>query len=151
METDWVELHADHLTENREYALEPLRINWVGETTIRIADDPELLDAAARSGAKYLLLGIETASKEALKRVGKDFVKLEKLKEQLSRLHTHGIIVDTTAIFGLDEHTPEIFNETARFFHDIGVGITAPAIAIPFPGSRFYKQLEQENPLLSNN
>ncbi|MES0871996.1 B12-binding domain-containing radical SAM protein [Pseudovibrio sp. SCP19] len=157
METDWVELHADHLTEDRDYALElfkalePLKIRWAGETTIRIADDPELLEAAARSGAKYLLIGIETPSKAALKRAGKGFVKPENLKSQISNIHAHGIIVDTTAIFGFDEHTPEIFIETAKFYHEIGVDITAPAIAIPFPGSRFYKQLEQEDRLLSDN
>ncbi|SDR31652.1 radical SAM protein [Pseudovibrio sp. Tun.PSC04-5.I4] len=157
METDWLELHADHLTEDREYALElfkalePLKISWAGETTIRIADDPELLEAAAKSGAKYLLIGIETSSKAALKRAGKGFVKPENLKEQISRIHAHGIIVDTTAIFGFDEHTTEIFIETAKFFHDIGVDLTAPAIAIPFPGSRFYNQLVDEGRLLSDN
>lgn len=157
MPADWVELHSDHLTEDREYALElfrrmePLNIGWVGETTIRIADDQELLDAAARSGCKYLLIGIESISKAALKRAGKGFVKPEKLKEQIARIHAKGIAVDSAAVLGLDEHTPEIFKETADFYHDIGVDVSAPAITIPFPGTRFYKQLEDEGRLLSED
>ena len=65
--TDWFELHADNLTANREYALElfqalkPLNIKWSGEATIKLADDGELLKAAAESGCQWLLIGIETA------------------------------------------------------------------------------------------
>ncbi|MCG8620265.1 MAG: radical SAM protein, partial [Desulfobacterales bacterium] len=70
--TDWFELHADNLTANRDYALDlfralaPLKINWMGEATIKLADDPELLQAAAQSGCKGLLIGIETPSAAAL-------------------------------------------------------------------------------------
>ena len=157
MPADWVELHSDHLCEDRAYALElfrrmePLGINWVGETTIRIADDPELLEAAAKSGCKYLLIGIETVDKSALKRVGKGFVKPEQLADQLARIHAQGIVVDSAAILGFDENTPEIFEATADHYHDIGVDVTAAAIAIPFPGTLFYKQLEAEGRLLSDN
>lgn len=155
LETDWLELHSDHLTDDRDYALalfkalEPLKINWVGETTIRIADDPELLEAAAKSGCRYLLIGIETTSKEALKRSGKGFVKLDKLKEQLDRIHAHGIVVDSAAILGFDEHDTSIFSESAATFHDVGVDITVPAIMIPFPGSRLFDQLEDEGRILT--
>ncbi|MCT4657326.1 MAG: B12-binding domain-containing radical SAM protein [Cohaesibacter sp.] len=157
METDWVELHADHLTEDRDYALrlfkalEPLKINWVGETTIRIADDPELLEAAAKSGCRYLLVGIETVSKEALKRSGKGFVKLDKLKDQIKFLHDHGIAVDSAAILGFDEHDTSIFKESAELFHDFGVDISVPAIMIPFPGSRQFAQLEAEGRILTRD
>ncbi len=155
LETDWLELHSDHLTDDRDYALalfkalEPLKINWVGETTIRIADDPELLEAAAKSGCRYLLIGIETTSKEALKRSGKGFVKMDKLKEQLDRIHAHGIVVDAAAILGFDEHDTSIFSESATTFHDMGVDISVPAIMIPFPGSRTFNQLEEEGRILT--
>ncbi len=155
--TNWTELHSDHLTEDREYALElfrrmePLGLSWVGETTIRIADDEELLEAAARSGCKYLLIGIESISKAALKRAGKGFVKPDKLKDQLARIHAKGIAVDSAAVLGLDDQSPDIFKETADFFHEIGVDASAPAITIPFPGTRFYKQLEEEGRLLSDD
>lgn len=79
------------LTEERDHALklfraiEPSGLNWVGETTIKIAHDSELLEAAAKSGRKYLLIGIETVDKEALKRAGKSFVKPEDLQDQIAR------------------------------------------------------------------
>ena len=157
LETDWMELHADHLTENREYALElfkalePLNINWVGETTIKIADDPELLEAAARSGCRYLLVGIETPSRSALKYSGKGFVKADNVKDQIDRLHQHGIMVDSAAILGFDEHDTGIFRESADFFHDVGIDVCVPAIMIPFPGSRVFQQLEKEGRILTRD
>ncbi|WP_062260470.1 B12-binding domain-containing radical SAM protein [Endozoicomonas arenosclerae] len=157
LDTDWLELHADNLTDNREYALqlfkalEPLEINWVGETTIKIADDPELLEAAARSGLRYLLIGIETPSKAALKYSGKGFVKAENIKEQIQRLHNYGIIVDSAAILGFDEHDTRIFRESAEFFDEVGVDVCVPVIMIPFPGSRVYEQLEKEGRILTHD
>ncbi|MRI35459.1 radical SAM protein [Endozoicomonas sp. OPT23] len=157
LETDWMELHADHLTENREYALElfkalePLNINWVGETTIRIADDPELLEAAAKSGCRYLLVGIETPSKSALKYSGKGFVKADNVKAQIDRLHQHGIIVDSAAILGFDEHDTRIFKESADFFNDVGIDVCVPAIMIPFPGSRVFQQMDKEGRILTRD
>ncbi len=70
------ELKADNLTSDREYCLElfeamtPLNIQWVAETNLRFADDEELLVAASKSGLSYLLVGLETPSKGALKESG---------------------------------------------------------------------------------
>ncbi|WP_461538379.1 B12-binding domain-containing radical SAM protein [Spongorhabdus nitratireducens] len=157
LKTNWLELHADNLTDDRDYALalfkalEPLNINWVGETTIKIADDPELLEAAARSGLKYILIGIETPSKSALKYSGKGFIKAENIKAQIERIHQHGIVVDSAAILGFDEHGPEIFEESVEFFNDVEVDVCVPVIMIPFPGSRVFQQLDQEGRILTRD
>lgn len=79
----YVELHADNLIADRDYALElftalkPLNIYWAGETTINIAQHEDVLQAAAESGRFYLVVGLETASQPALKAAGKGFVVFE--------------------------------------------------------------------------
>lgn len=154
---DWVELHADNLTADREYAkalfkaLAPLEINWVGETTVRLAEDEELLNLAVKSGLRYLLLGLETPSKKALAGAGKGFVKADEVKRNIEIFHRHNIIIDTCAIFGFDEHDTNIFRETLDFMMDVEVDICEPVIMIPFPGSRIYKQLDQEGRILTRN
>lgn len=93
----WVELHADNLTVNRRYALAlfkalaPLKMKLYGETTILIARDEELLEAARQAGLKALLFGIETPSRAALEAQGKKFVKPEKVKEYIARVKRYGI------------------------------------------------------------
>ncbi len=46
----------------------PHRIEWVSQSTINVARDPELLDLVARSGASVLSIGFESLSEESLER-----------------------------------------------------------------------------------
>ena len=52
-------------------AMIPLKKKWVSQCSLSIADDPELLDLAARSGCIGLLIGFESISPEVLKSIGK--------------------------------------------------------------------------------
>ncbi len=48
-------------------ALIPLRVRWYGLTTTLLCDDTELLDLAARSGCRGLLMGLESISPPGLR------------------------------------------------------------------------------------
>ncbi|MBF0199690.1 MAG: B12-binding domain-containing radical SAM protein, partial [Planctomycetes bacterium] len=58
----------DNIIADKEYARDlftrmiPLRKRWTGQCSIELADDPELLELASRSGCKALFVGIETPS-----------------------------------------------------------------------------------------
>ena len=152
--TDWVELHADNLTADRAYALElfkalkPLNINWFGESTIKMAEDEELLQAAAESGCRELLIGIETSSQGALKEAGKSFVDPDTIKGKISRFHEYGIKVISPIIFGFDNHTTDIFEESEQFCRHIGIDEVEPVLLIPFPGTPLFERLAAENRIL---
>lgn len=155
--TNWVELHSDNLAADREYALElfnalkPLNINWVGEATIKLADDAELLKAAAESGCRELLIGIETPSKDALSGTGKGFVDPESIREKITIFHNHGISILSSMIFGFDTHGPEIFKESLEFCKQIGIDSVEAVILIPFPETKQFAQLEAEGRILSKD
>lgn len=155
--TDWFELHADNLTADRAYALElfqalkPLKINWYGESTIKMADDGELLKAAAESGCKELLIGIETPSQSALKSSGKGFVKPADIREKIGRFHDHGIRIISSMIFGFDTHTPGIFEESEAFCRYIELDEVEPVLLIPFAGTPLYDRLKSENRILTRD
>jgi len=152
-----VELHSDNLTADREYAkalfkaLIPLNIVWMGETTADFADDDELLELAAQSGLKYLLLGLETPSVKDLEAQEKSFMKIERVRQQIKKLHKHKIIVDSAMMFGLENHTPDIFEQTLRYVHDIDLDIPHAVVPIPFPGTRFYKRLDEQGRILTRD
>jgi radical SAM superfamily enzyme YgiQ (UPF0313 family) len=153
----WIELHSDNLTADRDYALElfkalkPLKVNWVGETTINIAKDDELLHWAAESGLRYLLVGLETPSKSALKQSGKAFVKTEEVKDHIKKLHEYDITVDSAMLFGFDEHDENIFEESFEFCKEIDLDVGHSVIMIPFPGSQLYNQLDAEGRILTKD
>jgi|GEM_PF-191248 len=155
--TNWFELHADNLTANRQYALDlfkalaPLKINWYGEATIKLADDPELLEAAAQSGCRELLIGIETPSQAALNETGKGFVSPEQIKEKIAKFHDFGIQVSSSMIFGFDTHTKDIFAESEEFCRYIELDEVEGVLLIPFPGTPLFKKLEEEDRILTRD
>jgi radical SAM superfamily enzyme YgiQ (UPF0313 family) len=153
----WVELHSDNLTHNRDYALElfkaiaPLGLKFYGETTALIARDEELLQAAKNAGVKALLLGIETPSIEALKAQKKGFVKPEKMQSYMEIIRKYDIEIWGDFLFGFDEHTSTIFQETVDFVKEIKVDKVIPHFMIPFPGSETFKKLDKENRILTKD
>lgn len=156
-QTDFIELKADNLTIDREYCLElfraikPLDIKWSTSADIMLAQDEELLAAAAESGLNYLLLGIETPSETALKNACKGFVKRDQIGSAINDFHSHGIIVDASALFGFDSHTPDIFEETLNFFEEIEVDVCDSVILIPFPGTELFKRMDNEGRIRTRN
>ena len=153
----WVELHADNLTKDKEYCLElfkalkPLNVYWATTTSITFAEDEDFLKAAAESGLKYVLVGLETPSESALKATGKSFLTRERVKKCIQALHRWKITVDSCVLFGFDEHDTSIFKETLSFVNDVKVDICQPAIITPFPGSRLYTRLEEEARILTRD
>ena len=156
-QTDYFELHADNLTVDKKWcmqlfkALEPLQIQWSVATDISIADDDEFIEAAARSGLNYVLVGLETPSQEALKGSGKGFVKANEVKERIAKLHKHGIAVDAAMLFGFDDHDETIFERSLEFALDVKIDVCEPVIQIPFPGTKLYDSLEEEGRILTKD
>ena len=153
----WVELHSDNLTANREYALElfkalaPLELSFFGETTILIARDDELLQAAKKGGVKALLFGIETPSEEALRAQGKGFIKPKDIKAYVQKVKSYGIEVWSDFLFGFDEESPDIFKETYAFIKEVGIDRPFPHLMIPFPGSRTFEKLDSQGRILTKD
>jgi len=153
----YIELHADNLTADRDYAIElfkalkPLSINWSGETTINLANDEELLQLAAASGLHFLLVGLETPSRSALDKSGKGFVSTHDVKRQVAAFHKYNIEVDSAFLFGFDEHDKSIFNETYEFVKEIDLDSTHSVIVIPFPGTHTFKTLKNEGRILTED
>ena len=71
-------------------ALKPLGIQWFGLSTTLLVEDQELLDAAAASGCRGLLMGLESIESSALKGMRKGFNDPERYLVVVERLHERG-------------------------------------------------------------
>lgn len=146
-----------NLIAHRGYALElfkaliPLRLQWYGLATVLLADDPELLDLAARSGCKGLLMGLESISIANLKQNHKGFNSPESYAHVVERLHAHGIALQGCFVFGLDDDRSDVFLKTARFAVEAGIDLPRFAVVTPFPNTQLYKRLEAEGRLLTKD
>ncbi len=154
---EWIELHSDNLTANRDYALElfralkPFKKKFFAETTILIAKDDELLQAAYEAGIKAMLFGIETMSSKALKDQSKGFVKPDDVKRHVKHIQSYGITVLSDFLFGFDAHDESVFKETLDYIKDVGFDEVYPHLLIPFPGSKTFKKLEKEGRILTKD
>jgi radical SAM superfamily enzyme YgiQ (UPF0313 family) len=146
-----------NLIANRGYAKElftaliPLRLQWYGLATVLLAQDPELLELAARSGCKGLLMGLESISETNLRRNHKGFNSPESYTTVVERLHEHGIALQGCFVFGLDDDEPDIFVKTAEFAVKAGIDLPRFAVVTPFPNTALYNRLAGEDRILTRN
>ncbi len=146
-----------NLISDRRYArslfraLAPLGIQWFGLATSHVARDPELLDLIEASGCRGLLLGLESIVSTNLRGASKGFNRPERYVDVIDALHAHRIAVQGCFVFGMDDDTPEICEQTARLAVEIGIDLPRFAIATPFPGTPLYRRLAAEGRLLTRH
>jgi radical SAM superfamily enzyme YgiQ (UPF0313 family) len=132
-------------------ALVPLRIHWYGLATTLLCEDLELLDLAARSGCRGLLMGLESLSTPDLRSTRKGFNDPSRYAACVQRLHERRIALQGCFVFGLDGDGPETFLETARFAVEVGIDLPRFAVLTPFPGTPLFRRLEEEGRILTRD
>jgi radical SAM superfamily enzyme YgiQ (UPF0313 family) len=151
MKTKFVGFSDDNIFGNRIYArklfsaLKYEGVLWLSQASLNIADDPQLLRMAARSGCKGLFVGLESTDCESLVQINKGFLKPHKFKDAIKRLHDQGISVLGAFVLGNDNEDPSIFRRTLDFAKKIKIDLAQFAILTPYPGTAIYNRLMKEN------
>ena len=146
-----------NIIANRDYArelftaLKPLGIQWYGLATTLLCQDTQLLDLVAESGCRGLLMGLESIRSENLTQNHKRFNHPESYASVVESLHDRDIALQGCFVFGLDEDTDDVFQETAELAVDIGIDLPRFAIVTPFPGTQLFQRFEQEGRILTRN
>ncbi len=141
----------DNLAGNRANARElfeaitPLGLRWIGQASIDVARDPQLLSAMVRSGCMGLLIGFESLDGGNLALMGKSVNRLADYKEAMARFRKAGILIYGSFVFGYPHDTPALFANTVRFARDEKLFAAAFAHLVPFPGTPLYADLKAEN------
>ncbi len=157
MNTKIVGFSDDNIFGNRTYAkklfsaLKYEGIMWMSQASLNIADDPELLHLAARSGCKGLFVGLESADAESLSQMNKRFLKPHKFKEAITKLHDKGLGVMGAFIFGNDNEDASIFKKTLEFAKTIKLDLAQFAVLTPYPGTAIYNKLMKENRIFNRD
>ena len=144
----------DNIMGNHTYAYElfarlvPLKKAWVGQASLELSvKDLTLLKLAKKSGCQGLFIGIESVSE--VNTAGKlGSADLKKISEKIKILRDHGLIVNTSVIFGFDHDDKYCFEKTVEFLlkNDVALGNFPNLTA--YPGSALFKRLEKEGRIL---
>lgn len=112
--------------------------------------DREVLVALQRAGLASLKYGVESASQRLLDNCGKK-LRIERVKEAVKMTHELGIKMHLTFMFGLPGETMETARETIALALELAPDSVQFTITTPFPGSKFYYQMEQEGKILTKD
>ena len=154
----FIELADDNTFVNKRWSKDLVRaiadeeIHWFTETDVSVADDPELLDLLARSGCRQLLIGFESpraASLEGIEAHNWKSRRHDQYRRAIDALQGRGISVNGCFIVGLDQDTPDIFEEVERFVKSTSLVEVQVTVLTPFPGTALYRRLQAEGRLLT--
>lgn len=147
----------DHLLGNAKFAeglFEGMRgMNRVFQAAATVDSilRGNLIEHAAKAGLRSLFVGFETFSPENLRQgnkkqnLEKDYVKA------VNRLHNLGIMINGSFVFGLDHDDAGVFKRTVDWGVANALTTATFHILTPYPGTRLYKNMEQQGRILTKN
>jgi radical SAM superfamily enzyme YgiQ (UPF0313 family) len=129
----------------------PLGVNWVGQASIHIAQDDELLAMLAASGCRGLLIGMESINPANLAAMGKDWnLAQASYADSLRQFRKHGLAVYGTFVFGYDEDDWSVVRESVAFAREHKLFLAAFNHLVPFPGTPLYRRLREQSRMLTD-
>ena len=153
----YVLFQDDNLTANPEYAKElfrrmiPLQKIWFSQVSVKITDDPELLELARRSGGRGLFIGFETLSPEALRASRKAPNMAKDYAVSIKRIHSAGMAIYAAFVFGIDGDDQSVFKNTIAFAAENNLEFMQSTILTPYPGTELMETLKQEGRIFDYN
>ncbi len=129
----------------------PLKIKWVGQSSISFVKDEELMKLAYKSGCKGLFFGLESVSKNQLKKFRKNFKDISEIENAIQKIEDFGILFHASLVFGFDDDPESIFDDTLEFLMKNKIMATSINILTPYPGTQLYDQFKKEGRLLTED
>lgn len=125
---------------------------WIGQATINMADDEELLQLAREAGCIGVFIGFESPSDEGLAEVHKKFnnAKDRDFRASVKRIQRHGLVVAGSFIIGLDVDKPGIGQRIAEAADHLDLDLLNVQCLTPLPGTELWDTMEAEGRITAN-
>jgi radical SAM superfamily enzyme YgiQ (UPF0313 family) len=147
----------DHLLGNTRFAgglfegMRGMGRLFQGAATVGSILRGNLIEKAAEAGLRSLFVGFETFSAANLAQ-GNKRQNLEKdYVMAVNRLHSLGIMINGSFVFGLDEDDRDVFQRTVEWGVQNSITTSTYHILTPYPGTRLYKDMERKGRILTKN
>ncbi len=132
-------------------ALIPYDKRWIGQASLTLARDKELLKLTAKSGCIGLFIGFESISQESLREAGKTHNIVKRYEEDIKMIRDNGIAINGAFIFGFDNDDESVFERTVDFVKRNKLDSATFAALTPFPGTPLYYKLDKENRIVTKD
>jgi radical SAM superfamily enzyme YgiQ (UPF0313 family) len=147
----------DHLLGNQKFStalfegMKGMNRVFQGASTIDAILRGNLIEKAAEAGMRSVFVGFETLNEANLaqsnkkQNLGKDY------REAINRLHSLGIMINGSFVFGLDDDKKDVFKKTVDWAVENALTTCTFHILTPYPGTRLYQSMEKEGRILHRN
>lgn len=147
----------DHLLGDRRFAqalfegMRGMRRLFQGAATVDSILRGDLIERAAEAGLRSIFVGFETLSPANLKgsnkrqNLGRDY------KAVTDRLHSLGIMINGSFVFGMDDDDEDVFRRTVDWAVEQGITTATFHIQTPYPGTRLYSRMVSENRIVTSD
>jgi len=111
----------------------------------------DLIEHAAEAGLRSLFVGFETLTPENLRRsqkrqnLGRDYGAVT------ARLHSLGIMINGSFVFGMDDDEGDVFRRTVDWAIAHGVTTATFHIQTPYPGTGLHARMMREGRITTSN
>lgn len=130
-----------------------LKKEWFAQTSLNIAEKPDLLRLAAKAGCRMVLIGIEAEKPDQLKEANKRLnlrMGVNVYSKAFRTIHKAGIAILGAFIYGLDSDTPDDIRRRTDYIMRSSVDVTQASILTPLPGTRLFDTFSHDGRLLVN-
>ena len=127
----------------------PLR--FVGESSLNLAQDEEILRLMRDAAFIELFIGIETAEVEALLQMSKAQNVRMPMLEAVRRINDHGISVSAGIILGLDTDTDRTVDNICEFIEQAHIPLAVINMLYAPPKTPLRRRLEAEGRLIEDS
>ena len=147
----------DNITGDKRYAKElfremiPQKKIWVGQASIQVANDTELVRLAYKSGCRALLIGFESMSESGINLYRKTLKTIDENILAVKKLQDNGIMTMASLIFGLDSDTTEVFDVAHDFLTRSKAAFFQACVMTPYPGTPVFNKLRSQNRILTDD
>ena len=124
---------------------------WQAAGTVNAVLNTKLLEKAVAAGLRSLFIGFETLSEANLKGHNKGQNIHRDYKEAIRRLHSMGVMVNASFVFGMDNDDLSVFDRTTDWAIENGIETASFHILTPYPGTVLHEKMAKENRILHKN
>jgi radical SAM superfamily enzyme YgiQ (UPF0313 family) len=147
----------DHLLGDRRFAqalfdgMRGMRRLFQGAATVDSILRGDLIERAAEAGLRSIFVGFETLSPKNLagsnkrQNLGRDYQAVA------NRLHSLGIMINGSFVFGMDDDDQDVFRRTVDWAIEQGLTTATFHIQTPYPGTRLYARMLCEGRIVTSD
>jgi radical SAM superfamily enzyme YgiQ (UPF0313 family) len=147
----------DHLLGDARFAralfdgMKGMNRLFQGAATVDSILRGDLIERAADAGLRSLFVGFETLTPDNLRRSGKRQNLGRDYAAVTRRLHSLGIMINGSFVFGMDDDDESVFPRTVEWAIQQGITTATFHIQTPYPGTGLHARMIREGRMTTSN